>query len=478
MYDDFLKKVPLFAELPDEDLEQICGLVQNVALEPGEQLFAEGDAGDHAYIVKEGQLEIIKNSSGREVLLNVLESGEIIGEMSLLVDHPRNASVRARTPSRLLAITPDQLEHLFNASPTAARIMLRTVADRLRATDNMLRQSEKMAQLGTLSAGMAHELNNPAAAAQRGAAQLKAAIGEMQRAQLAFVDLGLIETQLDRLRTLYEVAEASASNPADLDTLARSDRETEIERWLAGRSIDEAWQLAPSLLNMGFDPARLDELSGEFPKRQLPAVLAWLHAIYTAYSLMEEIAQGAGRISEIVKALKLYVYLDQAPMQTVNLHAGLDNTLVLLRSRLKGGINVRREYAGDVPLIEAYGSELNQVWTNIIDNAAAAMEGHGALILRTRQEDGGVVVEIEDNGPGIPEEHLGKIFDPFFTTKPPGQGTGLGLNITYNIVVNRHRGEINVRSQPGKTVFEIWLPVRLEETRPTGRFTVAQRAEG
>ncbi len=476
MYDDFLKKVPLFAELPDEDLEQICQMVQHVELEPGEQLFAEGDAGDRAYIVKEGQLEILKTSGGREVLLAVLESGEIIGEMSLMEDQPRTASVRARTPSHLLAIAPEQLDHLFDTSPSAARAMLRTVAARWRSTDSMLRQSEKMAQLGTLSAGMAHELNNPAAAAQRGAAQLKSAVDAMQQAQLAFIDLNLVGSQLDRLRALYEVAQSGASNPADLDTLARSDGEYEIESWLEAHHIEDAWQYSPGLLNMGFDPHRLDALWAEFAPEQFAALLGWLNAAHTVHSLIEEIGQGAGRISEIVKALKLYVYLDQAPMQTVDVHEGLDNTLVLLRGKLKGGINVRREYAENLPLIEAYGSELNQVWTNIIDNAVAAMEGQGELTIRTRQEDDAVVVEIEDNGPGIPEEIQGKIYDPFFTTKPPGQGTGLGLNITYNIVVNKHRGEIGVTSQPGRTVFTVRLPLRLEETRPTGTHKAARRS--
>lgn len=461
-YDDFLKRVPLFAELPDTDLEHLCTMVQHVELTPGEQLFAEGDPGDHAYVVKEGQLEVLKTSAGREVLLAVAQSGDIIGEMSLLENQPRTASIRARTQSRLLAITPKQLDHLFDTSPSAARAMLRTVAARWRSTETMLRQSEKMAQLGTLSAGMAHELNNPAAAAQRGASQLRAAVAAMQKAQMAFVELSLEPGQHTVLDELDQRAQSGAANPVDLDSLARSDREYEIETWLEQHGIWNPWELAPALLNMSYHPEALAELENHFSPAQLPAVLVWLSATYTVYTLMEEISQGAVRISEIVKALKMYVYLDQAPVQNVNIHEGLDNTLVLLRQKLKGGIAVHREYAANLPMIEAYGSELNQVWTNLIDNAAAAMNGQGELRIRTRQEGDWVVVEIEDNGPGIPEKHRSKIFDPFFTTKPPGQGTGLGLNITYNIVVQKHRGEIQVYSEPGRTCFEVRLRLRLE----------------
>jgi signal transduction histidine kinase len=242
--------------------------------------------------------------------------------------------------------------------------------------------------------------------------------------------------------------------------MARSDREYELESWLEGRNVQYAWELAPALANMGYDSASLADLCSRFSSEQLLAVLTWLVASYNVYSLLEEINQGAGRISEIVKALKQYVYLDQAPMQQVDIHEGLDNTLVLMRGKLKGGITVHREYAENLPKIEAYGSELNQVWTNLIDNAADAMNGQGLLTLRTFTDGDCVVVEIEDNGPGIPEDVVGKVFDPFFTTKPVGKGTGLGLNITYNIVVQKHRGDIKIDSQPGRTVFRISLPVQ------------------
>ena len=210
---------------------------------------------------------------------------------------------------------------------------------------------------------------------------------------------------------------------------------------------------------MGYEASELESLAVSFSSEQLPAVAGWLNSSFTVHNVMAEVGQGAERISEIVKALKGYSYLDQAPVQNVDLHEGLDNTLLILRSKLTSGIVVRREYASDLPKIEAYGSELNQVWTNLIDNAADALEGQGEITIRTRTDGDQVVVEIEDNGPGIPAEVQPRIFDSFFTTKPPGKGTGLGLDISYKIVVEKHRGDIQLDSKPGKTQFQVSLPL-------------------
>ena len=459
---EFLKKVPLFADLGEADLERLCDMVEEVHLSAGEELFAEGSPGDWAYIVQGGQLEVIKASSGREVLLNVLQPGEVVGEMALLEDKPRMASVRARTDSELLGIHKEQLDHLLHTSQSALRAMFNTILRRWRGTESMLRQSEKMAQLGTLSAGVAHELNNPAAAVQRGAGQLQTAIAQLEPAQQQLSRLILTEEQQKALQRLAQGAHEQAARPPELDALARSDREYELETWLEKRSVADAWELAPTLVNLDYDSAGLTSLAESFAADQLVAVIRWLNTIYTVYNLMAEVRQGAGRISDIVKALKSYSYLDQAPVQTVDVHEGLDNTLLILRSKLKSGISVRREYAPDLPKIQAYGSELNQVWTNITDNAADALNEQGQITIRTRQDEEWVLVEIEDNGSGIPQEIQSRIFDPFFTTKPPGQGTGLGLDISYNIIVYKHRGDIRVVSQPGKTCFQVWLPVNFE----------------
>jgi signal transduction histidine kinase len=460
--DSFLMKVPLFADLPESDLEQLSRLVEHVHLATGDTLFEEGTPGDRVYVVQEGQLEVVKASSGREVLLAVRGPGEVIGEMALLEQTPHMATVRARTDSLLLAIHQDQLDRLLSDSPSAARAMFYIILGRWRATEAMLRQSEKMAQLGTLSAGVAHELNNPASAVKRGAEQLQDSIRQVQGAQSGLGRLILTQHQQELLESLARQARELADRLPDVDAITLSDRQEELEAWLEKRGADNAWEVAPSLASMGFVPSSLEALAQKFEDGQLLTVLSWLAATYAVHNLLAEIGQGAERLSEIVKALKSYTYLGQAPVQTVDVHEGLDNTLLILRHKLNTGIRVLREYAAGLPTIQAYGSELNQVWTNILDNAADALGSQGEIVIRTRQEGTDVIVEIEDNGPGIPPDAQARVFDPFFTTKAPGHGTGLGLHISYNIVVHKHRGDIKVTSQPGRTCFQVILPINFE----------------
>ena len=309
---------------------------------------------------------------------------------------------------------------------------------------------------------MAHELNNPAAAVKSASGQLEAAIAQFGQAQSRLSGLALAATQQEALQRLIHQAREQAASPLELNALARSDRERELETWLEERGLSNARELAPTLANLNYDTAGLTTLADEFAPDQLSAVIDGLVATYLVHNMLTEIGQSAGRISEIVKALKSYSYLDKAPVQVVDVHEGLDNTLLVLAHKLKSGIGVRKEYAPHLPRIQANGSELNQVWTNIIDNAADALEGQGEITIRTRQDGQQVVIEIEDDGPGIPAEIQSRIFEPFFTTKPPGLGTGLGLDISYNIVVHKHRGDIKVHSQRGKTCFQVWLPVNVE----------------
>ena len=337
--------------------------------------------------------------------------------------------------------------------------VLEETLNQLNEMHNQLIIQEKMASLGKLSAGMAHELNNPAASAQRGAAQLQATFSKWQGVQLRMAELKLEKRQVDRVLELDEIAKERGRKPADLNAITRSDREAVVESWLQERDIDTAGEVVPALVSLGYDEGDLEALAMVFTGPQFAVVVDWLSFKYAIYSLVSEIGLGTGRIVELVKALKTYTYMDQAPVQSVDVREGLDNTLIILHNKLKTGVTVVREYADDLPVIEAYASELNQVWTNIIDNAIDAMDGEGTLVVRARQEDQWVVVEIEDDGPGIPEEYQSKIFDPFFTTKGTGEGTGLGLNISRNLVVQKHRGQISLKSEPGSTSFSVRLPM-------------------
>jgi PAS domain S-box-containing protein len=336
--------------------------------------------------------------------------------------------------------------------------VLEGALEQLNQMHSQLLMQEKMASLGKLSAGMAHELNNPASAAQRGAAQLQKTFAQLQSIQLRLGEQKLGREQLETLVRLSRVAWEHARKPVEMSAITRSDREAALEEWLAGVGIDTTGQLVPALVSLDHGENDLAALAEVFRGEQFTLVTDWLSCMYAIYSLVGEISLGASRITEIVKALKTYTYMDQAPVQSVDVREGLDNTLIVLHNKLKSGVTVVKEYAEDLPVIEAYASELNQVWTNIIDNAIDAMDGEGTMIVRARWDDPWVVVEIEDSGRGIPEKIQSKIFDPFFTTKGPGEGTGLGLNISRNLVVQKHRGEIAVESKPGQTRFTVRLP--------------------
>lgn len=471
---DFFRKIPLFAQLDADDMRRLCSLAEAVELTAGEELFAEGSLGDRAYIIEDGLVEVIKVSNRREVRLATLGQGEVVGELALLEDRPRSATVRARSDALVWAIDKEQLLSLLRTSPSAAETMFFTVLDRWRHTESLLRQSEKMAQLGTLAAGVAHELNNPAAAVRRGAVQLEGAIANMAQAFVRIIQSRLTPQEQATLERLTAHVRKQAAGPLHFDPLARSDREQMLEAWLEEHGVADAWEVAPTMVNLDLSDEDRSVLTEMFEGSGLRIIVSWLNANYDTFNLLAELRQGAGRIADIVQALKSYTYLDQAPVQQVDVHQGLDDTLLILRHKLARGIDVRREYAADVGEIEGHGSDLNQVWTNLIDNAIDAVSGVLAgpiaeapqIVINTRREgDPGeewVVVTVLDNGPGIPEEALPQLFDPFFTTKPPGKGTGLGLDISYNIVVHKHGGEIRVDSKPGHTAFEVWLPVSFE----------------
>jgi len=465
---DLFRHSPLFAGLSDEDLSRLLEMCDTIQLLPGEVLIEQGAPGDSAYIILDGEFEVQLSSGDQTSTIANRGAGDVIGEIALLDHSPRTASVIATSKSELLRIPQEPFEALLATSPTAALSMLRSTVGRLRNSESVLLHQNKMAALGTLSAGLAHELNNPAAAAQRSSIYLGDRLLEWQRlSQQVFqaASRANLNTWLDMIN--QEIIQR-ASTPTDLDPLLRIDRIDDVQGWLESSGVDNAWELAPSLVNTGWDRQSLDALRQGLPEGgfdcDLKDILAWVGASSELYSLLNEIQEGTRRISQIVKAMKAYTYLDQAPIQEVDVHEGLENTLIILDHKVKQGVTVKRQYTADLPHIEAYASELNQVWTNLIDNAIEAMDGKGELILRTRMQEGCVIVEVCDNGSGIPKNIQPRIFDAFFTTKQPGEGTGLGLHIVHNIVCQRHHGQITVNSQPGDTCFHVRLPVQLEDS--------------
>jgi signal transduction histidine kinase len=459
---DELRQVPLFADISEEDLEQLYKMADTISIPAGQLVLREGDPGDSLYVLLDGELEVTKRQGDQDILLAIYKPGQFFGEMALLEQTPRSASVRTLQESRLMVISQVAFQTLLSCSPSAPLKILHTVTSRLRSTESMLIQNQKMAALGTLAAGLAHELNNPAAAIRRSAAQLREAVAEREQLTTRLASL-VDQTQRDSLVALADEVTQRKPTASLNDPLALSEQEDELQEWLEDHGVGQSWELAPVLVSSGWDRGELERLAERFPTTQLPLVVGWLGAGSSIYGLLEEVGKSAEAMSEIVGAVKTYSYLDQAPIQRVDVIENLENTLVLLRPKITADLVITRDYADDVPRIEAYGSELNQVWTNIIDNAIDATEGKGELVLRAYSANNVVTVEIIDNGPGMPPEIQQRIFEPFFTTKAPGDGTGLGMHIAYNIVVNKHRGQIEVTSRPGETRFLVMLPIRLAE---------------
>jgi signal transduction histidine kinase len=448
----------LFPTFPPEVVEDMKrqGTVEDVP--EGGVLFSEGETDYDLFVVLEGRIRVTKTVGGVERLLTVHEPGGIGGEIGILSGAGAIATGVAMEPAKVLRIPADVFRRMIAERTPFAETALRALTARGKDVDAQIRQQEKLTALGRMAAGLAHELNNPAAAARRAAIALRDEVAAAQRRALDH-DRRLDDAQRGALRDLYaRLAASRAETPRD--ALARSDAEDALALWLDGRGVPDAWECAPALVDAGLDAAGLEALDGAFAGDALEAAVEWLASTLLMSTLSAELEGSAAKISTLVKSIKEYSYMDRGKLQLLDVHDGLESTLTMLGHKLKTGITVHREYDRSLPQICASGSELNQVWTNLVDNAAAAMQGRGNLWIRTAREgDGSVRVEIADDGPGIAPEVLPRIWEPFFTTKGVGEGTGLGLDIARRIVERAHGGGIRAVSRPGDTRFSVTLPI-------------------
>ncbi|MFD7459901.1 MULTISPECIES: ATP-binding protein [unclassified Streptomyces] len=465
----------LFEKLSPEQLGRLCAEGRVELFEPG-PVYTEGEPATCFYVMIEGTVVLSRRVGGDDVeVTRTSQPGVYAGAMQAYIgDRVRqvyNNSMRVTEPTRFFVLPADTFASIMQEWFPMAVHLLEGLFFGSKNTQRMIGQRERLLALGSLSAGLTHELNNPAAAAVRATAALRERVAKM-RHKLSVISAGPYPRE--DLAQLIEIQERTAERVAKapvLSPLEASDREDEVADWLDDHGIPDGWRLAPTFVQAGLDPDWLDQVAAAVDEAILPGAIGWLNYTVETELLMDEIADSTTRISHLVDAAKQYSQLDRAPYRIADVHELLDSTLLMLSGKIGERIEVVKEYDRTVPPIPAYPAELNQVWTNLIDNAVSAMAGaggQGTLTVRTALDHDRLLVEFRDTGPGVAPEIRDRIFDPFFTTKPVGEGTGLGLDISWRIVVNKHHGSIHVESVPGDTRFQVLLPLTAaeEETSP------------
>ena len=470
-----LSKLALFQYLPSSRLHWVCDRVQKVELAAGETLVQEGDPARGLFLLIAGEIGITRLSEGVDIPLGQHKAPEFFGEVPILTDEPILVTLRALTDCLTYEIAGDDFRTLLHECRDFERAAFRVVARRLRGVESFIRGREKMAALGTLAAGLAHELNNPAAAVVHALRDVIPALAELQRMNLVYGQRQIEEAHTQQWLQVRDQGYETILHDR-LDSMKLSDspqerlrqREEQLLEWLETYGVANAWNLAAPLALGDVTVETLDHLTARWrndPTELRDIGVRWLALSFDVMSMLKSGLRGAERITTLVQSMKSYSYLDQGVQQLVDVYQGIEDTLQIFSHRLKPGIEVSRCYDRSLPQINAYGSELNQVWTHLIDNAIDAMKGKGRLTITTRRDGNFVCVQITDSGMGIPPDIQSRIFESFFTTKPVGEGTGLGLDIVRRIVENRHRGTIALESQPGETRFSIRLP--LATPKPT-----------
>lgn len=450
-----LRRVPVFADLPDDQLDWFISQSQELNLKAGDVYAQQGTPADAMFVILDGHLQG-RGERGGETFIFDLEPGDVTGILPFSRMKTFTVSGRALGDSRALRFPAPLFPQLVQKMPELTQRLVGLMSDRIREVTRLEQQQDRLASLGKLSAGLAHELNNPASAAKRAASQLRHMLKKIRDASQELGKRNLTQEQRAEIEKLE--ASFTQQDVVPPDPLAQSDLEEQIDSLLRSHGQNDLWMLAAGLAKRNIKPEVVESLFANLAPETARAALVRISTSVEIASLLHEIESSTSRISDLVGAIKEYTHMDQSPVQNVDVVKSLETTLIILNHKLKQGVVVLRDYQPVPLLVNSFGSELNQVWTNLIDNAIDAMRGKGELRVRTYRDDGCAVIEIGDNGPGIPEEVLPHIYEPFFTTKGVGEGTGLGLD-TVQRIVKKHRGSIQVSSKPGDTRFQVWLPL-------------------
>jgi signal transduction histidine kinase len=457
-----LRAIQVFADLPEEQLEWLVGQMEEMWGESGEVMFREGEPADHMYVFLEGELQGRVERPGGDLRIYSAKAGDVTGLLPFSRLQNYAGTGRALGRVHLARVHKSNFPEMLQRMPKLTERLVSLMLDRVREYTRQSEQRDKLAALGKLSAGLAHELNNPAAALKRTASSIRDVRREIRAAYLKIDQINLSREQRIYIAECEEAAiKAIDSQDSDaISSIERGDREQELEDWMEEHGVIEPWKLAPTLAEGDLTTGKLEEIAARVGLDAMNPVLLRINHAFVAARMIREIEHSASRIFELVQAIKEYTYMDQAPEQEIDIHSGLESTLTILGYRLrKNSIRVERAFDRTIPRICAFGVELNQVWTNLIANAIEAMPEGGTLRLETCQDPMDVIVEVHDNGTGIATDVMPRIFDPFFTTKGVGDGTGLGLDTAMR-VVRKHRGGLTVKSKPGETIFRVSIPKR------------------